>query len=159
MAMPVLARESFLAIAGELSSLAIAHFEEVDGGVEPRRRLALDLATLSKMDQLGAMRVYTARAGEAKTLVGYCTWNVEFDVESYGLLIARQGAWYVSPKAPGAGLRLFKFALADLKRAGVKCTFPHHRLQGRGTEARLGAWFRRLGAKPIQLDYSLWIGD
>jgi hypothetical protein len=147
--------EQFIDIELEVSGLADAHFEEVDGGVEPKRPFVIDSDLMRYGSKCGNLRIYTVRVdGE---LVGYCTWNVQYDVESRGLLIATQGAWYVSPAHAGRGLRLYKHSLAELKALGVQCVFPHHRTQGRG--AALQPWLVRQGAKLIKLEYSLWIGS
>lgn len=81
------------------------------------------------------------------------------DCESAGLVIAQQGAWFVSTGAgfTKVGLRLMQRSIHDLRQLGVRCCFPHHRMQGRG--AGLGKFFGRLGAKPMQTTYVLWIGD
>ena len=139
----------------EAQPLAVAHFDEVDGGVEPRRRLNLDAPFMQRLSDAGVLQLFTARAdGE---LVGYYTWNVTNDVESAGLLIAQQGAWYVQNDRPRVACQMFDFAVGELKKMGVQCIFPHHRAQGRG--AHLGRFFARRGAKKIQDTYSLWIGD
>lgn len=139
----------------EAEALAKAHFEEVDGGVEPRRKLNLNLNTMQWASDNGTLKLFTARLDGR--LVGYYTWNVMDDVESQGLLIAQQGAWYVSPGHPRAACLMFDFAIAELKALGVRCIYPHHRAQGRGAD--IGKFFRRRGAKKIQESYSLWIGE
>lgn len=151
--------ELFAEIELEVDSLARAHFLEVDGGVEPRRPFRLDSGLMAYGSKCGNLRVYTARVDGL--LAGYCTWNVQYDVESKGLLIATQGAWYTDPafSQNGLGLKLFKWSLEELKSLGVQCAFPHHRMQGRGADERIGRWFERLGAKLIKKEYSLWIGD
>jgi hypothetical protein len=103
----------------------------------------------------GVLRVYTARRGSK--LIGYLTWQVAKDLESRDLLVAFQGAFFVAPGNWGVAQRLFLHSLADLKIAGVRCLFPHHRLQGRG--AKIGRFFMRWGAKPAKQEYILWIGD
>lgn len=153
----VLQLEQFAVIEQEVDALAKAHFREVDDGVEPRRHFELDSGLMTFGSKIGNLRIYTARVNEA--LVGYCTWNVQYDVESKGLLIATQGAWYMAPGHGRLGLRLYKFTLDALRALGVRCVYPHHRLQGRGDIDRLGPWFQHLGAKPIKIEYSLWIGD
>jgi hypothetical protein len=139
----------------EARALAEAHFEEVDGGVEPRRPFALDETIMARLQAAGALRIVTARMDGR--LVGYFTWNITLDPESRGLLIGQQGAWYVAPGHPRAAVMMFDASVELLKRCGVKCVFPHHRAQGRG--AGLGKFFRRRGATKIQDTYSLWIGD
>ena len=139
----------------EAEPLATRHFEEVDGGVEPRRRLNLDTAFMQRLADGGVLKLFTARVDGA--LVGYYTWNVTSDVESAGLLIAQQGAWYVEPGRTAVACRMFDFAVGELKKMGVQCVYPHHRAQGRG--AHIGRFFVRRGAKKIQDTYSLWIGE
>lgn len=156
-----LARESFTTCGLDAQALAKAHFAEVNEGQDPRRRFEMDLGQMLQLDKLGIARIYTARIDFK--LVGYCTWNLGYDPESMGLLIAQQGAWYCQPGSP-VGLKLFRFSISDLRSIGVKCVFPHHRFKGRagtsnGKASPLYDWFSRLGAKPCQVTYSLWIGD
>jgi hypothetical protein len=139
----------------EVISLAEAHFEEVDGGIEPNRKLNLDTRIMQAASDAGSLILLTARKnGE---LVGYYTWQIALDVESAGLLIAQQGAWYVATGHPKAAFKLFDKSVIELRKRGVKCIFPHHRTQGRGKD--LGKFFKRHGATLIQHTYSLWIGD
>ncbi len=151
------ARESWERVGREFTALGAAHFAETDDGVEPKRRYALDGKMMAAMCKCDALRIWSARIPGSGELIGYITWTVTPDVESAGLLIAMQGAWFVRPGNPRVGFGLFTHSLAELKMAGVKLAFPHHRLQGRG--AGLGRFFRRLGGKQIQHTYSLWIGD
>ena len=138
----------------EARALAEAHFEEVDGGVEPNRPFKLDVGFMQKLSDGGVLKLFTARRDGR--LVGYYTWNVQYDVESQGLLIAQQGAWYVEPSQTTTACRMFDYAIAELRKIGVQCVYPHHRAQVRGSN--IGRFFRRRGAKKIQDTYSLWIG-
>lgn len=153
----IIACEPWDSIWPEVGRLAEEHFDEVDGGVEPRRKLKLDVPRLRAMSLMGCLLIVTARRDGR--LVGYYTWQIMPDVESEGLLIAQQGAWFVTRAAGSVnlGYRMFERSIAELKLMNVKMIFPHHRLQGRGT--RLGRFFEMFGAKPIQHTYSLWIGD
>lgn len=148
--------EGFETSYEEGERLGREHFEEVDGGVEPRRAYNLDIDLMRMAYKTGSMRIMTARLkGE---LVGYFTWNVTKDIESKGLLIAQQGAWFVKKDTgkSNIGFKLFEFSVGELKKLGVKLIFPHHRMQGRGKN--LGKFFIRLGAIETQRTYSLWIG-
>ena len=155
MAGAALARESIAEVWKELDLLAVSHFAEVDGGVEPRRPYAPDWGLMKDMERLGIFCLYTARINGK--LVGYITWQKSVDVESKGLLVGFQGAWFVAPKHPLTAWKLFIWSMNDLKAQGVKILFVHHRMQGRG--AGLGKFFSRMGAKLIQHNYSLWIGE
>lgn len=134
--------------------LACSHFEEVDGGVEPNRPFDLDCTLMAALDLAGCLKLVTARL--SGKMVGYYTWNISPDVESRGLLIAQQGAWYVAPGHPRVAVEMFDFAVSALRQCGVKCLFPHHRVQGRGSN--IGRFFKRRGATKTQDTYSLWIG-
>lgn len=142
-------------LCDEIMALASDHFQEVDGGVEDRRVFKLDRKLMSMLDASGAFLLLTAR--DDGRLIGYITWNITPDVESEGLTIAQQGAWYTLPGNAGAGARLFDHSLELLKLRGVDCAYPHHRAQGRGSD--LSAFFKRRGAKETQRTYSLWIGE
>lgn len=138
----------------EAEALAEVHFCETAGGVEPNRRFKMDRRLMALMHQQGALKIVTARQdGE---LVGYLTWQLGPDVESEGLLKADQGGWFVLPGYPRALVKMFDRSVELLRIAGVKVIYPHHPMQGRG--ARLGTFFERRGAKPMQTTYSLWIG-
>ena len=138
----------------ELKDLAGAHFEEVDGDVEPNRPLNVDEDLMQLMQDGGSLRMFTAR--KDGKVVAYFTWSVQPDVESKGLLIGMMGAWYVAPGYPRAAFDMFAFSREHLRAEGVQCLYPHHRVQGRGSH--LGRFFERQGAKRIQETYSLWIG-
>ena len=149
--------ERWESIWPDADALGRAHFEEVDGGVEPNRPYEIDTDLMKRLADAGVLRIITARV-DGK-LAGYCTWNVTLDVESRGLIIAQQGAWFVAKEYDSLhlGAQMFRASIAELRKLGVQNIFPHHRLQGRGV--RLGAFFKRMGAKEIQHTYSLWIGD
>ena len=141
----------------EAEPLARAHFYEVDNGVDDRRTFGPRAEVMADMHQRGILRVIGARL-DGK-LVGYCSWNVLPDIESWGTPMAMQGAWYAKPEAKvfAVGHRMFKASTKLLKKLGVQYVFPHHRLQGRGAD--IGHYFAKLGGKPIQLSYFLWIGE
>jgi hypothetical protein len=82
-------------------------------------------------------------------------WQVSKDVESAGATFAEHGPWFVRPQFARLklGQKLFDASLDDLRTLDVRTAYPHHRLHGRG--AKLGAFFRRRGAKEIQRTYSL----
>lgn len=150
-----LGTEPFAVWWADARKLGEKHFEEVDGGVEPRRHFKLDENIMGLMDRAGAIKIIVARA--AGKIVGYFTWQITPDVESEGLLIAQQGAFYVEPGYPKVAYAMFKRSVQELRAMGVQCIFPHHRLQGRGSH--LGRFFEKQGAKEIQHTYVLWIGD
>lgn len=138
----------------EAKLLASLHWNEVDEGVEPRRRYAPNWGLMKKLVEAGCLKVYGARG--AGRLVGYLLWQVAPDLESEGLAIAQMGPWFVLPGFPRAALQLWDYSIQALKGLGVRCLYPHHRTQGRGSA--LGKFFLRQGGKLTQQTYTLWIG-
>lgn len=138
----------------ECQALAKLHFEEVDGGIEPKRKHQPDVKMLQELETLGVLKLFVAK--NFGKVEAYITWQLIKDIESKGLFVAHQGAWFAKPGSM-IGVKLFRFSLKRLKLLNVKMCFPHHRTQGRGAE--LGKFFKHLGAKHIQQNYSLWIGD
>jgi hypothetical protein len=126
----------------------------VDGGIETGRPFKLDQAAMKLLDQAGVLKTVCARLDGR--LVGYYTWNIQRDVESEGMLIAQQGAWYVEPGHRKLAFLMFARAKSELKALGVEYIYPHHRTMGRG--CNLGRFFERQGAVRIQETYSLRIG-
>lgn len=134
--------------------LAEAHFEEV-GPQQRKRPFSPDESLIATMEFISALRIYTARRGGS--LLGYIMWQLMPDVECRGLRSANMGPWYMSPGHPHVAHGLFHYSLFEMKKAGVEMADLHHRLQGRGKG--LGRFFQRLGARPSQHHYSLWLGD
>lgn len=151
----IVRQETFADIWPECHALGQEHFAEVEGELVRNRPYCLDAGLMSQLCKAGVLKIIAARRGHR--LVGYCTWQLTMDVESAGLLIAHQGAWFVSNEGQGAGLPMFREARRVLHSLGVKWMFPHYRLRGRGR--RLGAWLERLGAPATQVTHALWIGE
>jgi hypothetical protein len=110
---------------------------------------------ISEMERCGSMKVVTARANG--DLCGYLTWSFIPDVESQGITIAYQGAFFVDNDRKWAklnlGRKMLKWSVASLRQAGFRHFQFHHTADGRG--ARLGSLFCDMGAQPYQQTYSL----
>jgi hypothetical protein len=131
--------------------LAKAHFSEVEGDLVLVRPYHPAVDVLRTLNERDIFRIITARRdGE---LIGYYTWTVMPDVESAGLLVAMQGAWYVKPGHPRVAYDMFLASMRILKASGVQGLYPHHRVLGRGRG--LGKFFRRHGAVPTKCEYYL----
>lgn len=128
--------------------LCMAHYQEANGVT----RYEPDIELLKRLEAGGAFRMLTARVNGK--LVGYLMLSFTVDAECLGKRIADQGAWYVDQQAPSElAVRMLKWAIAELRNAGIDTLHLHHPLQGRG--ARLASLFRRLGARPNQHRYTL----
>lgn len=152
----IIGPEPWDSIWPEVDTLGAAHYGEVCRS-EPNRPYKLDSDSMRAMNAAGTLRIFTARIDGI--LAGYCMWSIAKDVESAGLLIAHHGPWFVKEefKALHLGGKIFDASVDDLRKIGVKCAYPHHRLEGRSPKA--GAFFRRRGAVKVQETYSLWLGE
>lgn len=125
--------------------LAALEHEEID----EERPLEADWRTMQIINEKGNFRVLVARVnGE---MVGYLSFFVDFDIESYGTLIVNQSAWFVKKGYPIVGLRMYDRAIEEFKKMGVKFVYLHHTIHGRG--AKLGKFFERKGAKLLGYNY------
>jgi N-acetylglutamate synthase-like GNAT family acetyltransferase len=64
--------------------------------------------------------------------------------------------FYVHPskRTGSAGLRMFRFVEAELRRRGVQRWF-----MGSKNHADASALFKRIGAAPVETYFSKWIGE
>lgn len=152
--------EPFRTMWPDANPMITAHFNEVEGELAIKRPCGIDFETLIRLDEMGVMKCATAR--DNGRLVGYMTWMLAPDLESFGTLKAEQGGIYVAPFAPRSGMfglsyHMLKFCVPELRALGAQYLFLHHRLRGRGSN--LGLMFRRFGATEIKHEYYLWIGD
>lgn len=134
--------------------LAVQHSLEVNAGERHGHPFKVNVSMIRDMERTGTFRVLTARINGQ--LVGYLTWTFTPDVESEGVLLADQGAWYVAPEARGVGRKMLDFSIEELQAAGIHSLQLHHQLNGRS--ARVGTLFKRMGAIEHQHRYTLWIG-
>ncbi len=132
------------------------HNAEV-GESEERMPFDIDADTCAALETIGALLIVTAR--KDGKLIGYCGFTLGNSLLSKNVLCGTQGPFFVTKdeRSSGAGLSLYRHAFREMKQLGVKNVYPHHYL--RGDSARLGEFFEHLGAKPLQHEYSLWIGD
>lgn len=113
----------------------------------------VDHETVGELERLGLLVVAAAFKDEEE-LVGYSIWTISPSLESKGNLVAMQGPWFVYEPYRGAvGKRLWDCSIGQLKEKGIRVALPHHWMHGEGP--RLGRFFERLGAKPLELSYEL----
>jgi hypothetical protein len=146
-------REPWESMADEAIALGKAHFLESNAGIPEWYSYEVDKAALDAANSCGALVIWTVRIN--CELVGYLIWQLGFDTEAKGQLMATQGVWFVEPSAPqGLGIRMMNESLEYLWTCGAKVVHFHHPMSGRG--AKLGKLFQRLGASQTQVRYSLW---
>lgn len=139
--------ETWSQVWPEAEQLALLHHSEV----RETTPLVVDTETMFAMSKGGWLRIIAARLGPE--LIGYLTWQLSCSVESSGVLIAQQGAWFLLPGYPRVALQMFEESVEILKKAQVRFMYPHNRFSGRGDG--LDKFFLRRGAKPLQMVYEM----
>jgi hypothetical protein len=117
-----------------------------------------DFDTARLLDQAGALQIITAR--KDGRMIGYCMFDIGTSLEHRRLTCATQRMWFVhrDHRHGRVGWRLMTESIRRLSERGVRQVYPHHRV-GCPTETVAAKMMRRLGATPLELSYSLWIGD
>lgn len=145
--------ESFEEMLPELQTLLPLHYEE----------LALNKDTVPLSPQYD---IYIARerAGEllfvtlrqAGELVGYFIGFIAPGLHYSTCLTCTMDIFYVHPdkRTGSAGVRLFRFVEAELRRRGVQRWF-----MGSKIHADASALFKRIGAAPVETYFSKWLGS
>lgn len=152
LALPVeIKEEGWATVAAEVAILGKSHFDEVNAEL-PGRKFCPDNALLQSLSNSGALRGMAARRGGH--LVGYSAWNIFPDAECIGQTEARQGPWYCTPQAGhGTARKLLLASIEMLTKLGIDVCYLHHHFSGRG--ARLGSFYKSLGAVPAMNTYQL----
>jgi hypothetical protein len=112
-------------------------------GEEPSFHLGKNWPLIEQCANEGRLQIVTARRDGQ--LFGYLMTILAPSMEEPGRNTAIHSIFFASPLAPGIGLKLQRFALAQLKARGIDEVF--FRAAVREAVPKLGALFRRLGAK------------
>jgi GNAT superfamily N-acetyltransferase len=145
--------ESFEERLEELQALLPLHYRELalnQDKVPLSPRYDIYLAR----ERMGELIFVTLR--EAGKLVGYFIGFIAPGLHYSTCLTCTMDIFYVHPerRTGSAGVRLFRFVEAELKRRGVDRWF-----MGSKVAADASALFKRIGAEPVETYYSKWIGD
>lgn len=131
----------------ELLGLALQEQNEIN----EQRPFNPDWKSMRILNDQGIFQLLTARVDGR--MVGYFTWLLDFDMESKGVLVVNQTAWFVEKGHPIVGVKMLDRAISEFKRIGVEFAYFHHTVSGRG--AKLGRLFESRGAKLLGYNYSL----
>lgn len=103
-----------------------------------------NITLLRRLDSLGMMQIMTARSNGR--IFGYLVTILGPSLEDADLRVATQTTFYGSPDASGVGLRLQRASVLALQARGGKWNVIQ-RAGVRGSGARMGALYRRMGAE------------
>ena len=145
--------ESFEEKLAELQLLLPMHYKELALNQDKVPLSPLYDVYIMRERQGGLLFVTLRDAGQ---LVGYFIGFIAPGLHYSTCLTCTMDIFYVrADKRQGsAGVRLFRFVEAELKRRGVQRWF-----MGSKVHADASALFKRIGAAPVETYYSKWIGE
>lgn len=130
--------DTWLADAGPLFDDHLIQVGEAPGDWQNK-----NIPLMRRIHDAGAMQIMTARSNGR--MFGYLMTLIAPSLVGEDVVSATNTTFYASPDAPGTGLKLQRAALAELKRRGVDHVVWEAGQRGSGP--RLGAMYRRLGAR------------
>lgn len=145
--------ESFERQLEELQALLPLHYRELalnqaDVPLDPQYHVYIE------RERAGALLFVTLR--DAGELVGYFIGFIAPGLHYQTCLTCTMDIFYVrqDKRTGSAGVRMFRFVEAELRRRGVRRWF-----MGSKIHADASALFKRIGAAPVETYYSKWLGE
>lgn len=133
-------------LCDELIPLLVDHYQEI--AHYPDIALDPDFEMYVKMEEIGFLRVYTARDSKG-ALFGYALYFVRYNLHYKASLQAHQDIIYIHPKHRGTGAKLIVWADNDLRREGVQAVYHHVK-----AAHNFGPLLERMGYALIDLIYA-----
>jgi GNAT superfamily N-acetyltransferase len=130
----------------ELIPLLVDHYREI--AHYPDLALDPDFDTYLRMDEMGFLRVFTARDSKG-ALYGYAVYFVRHNIHYKASLQAQQDILYVHPKHRGTGAKLIVWADNELRREGVQAVYHHVK-----AAHNFGTLLVRMGYQLVDLIYA-----
>jgi hypothetical protein len=109
------AREKPLDVIEEMVPLIVAHHKEIS--LHPDLKLKPNLTRYQQLEDLGALRIYTAR--KDSKLLGYMIFLISESLHFENVTDAYQDILYIDPSHRGFGLSFFRWVDTQLKNDGV----------------------------------------
>lgn len=144
--------ESFAERLPELRALLPLHYEELALNKESVP-LNPQYDVYFERERRGELLFVTLR--DMGELVGYFIGFIAPGLHYSTCLTCTMDIFFVRPdrRKGTAGIRLFRFVEQELRRRGVQRWF-----MGSKMHADASALFKRIGASPVEIYYSKWIG-
>jgi len=145
--------ESFEERLEELKVLLPLHYEELALNKD-HVPLSPQYSIYIERERNGGLLFVTLR--DAGELVGYFIGFIAPGLHYSTCLTCTMDIFYVraDKRVGSAGVRMFRYVEAELKRRGVQRWF-----MGSKIHADASALFKRIGAAPVETYYSKWLGD
>jgi len=131
----------------EMGPLLLMHFREIaryqDISLDP------DFARYMEIEEMGALRIFTARKIFSKKLIGYSVFIVSPNLHYCSSLQAVQDVLFIHPKERGFGGRFILWCDQELRKEGVQVVMQHV-----NAAHDFGDLLERIGYEPIETVYS-----
>lgn len=124
-------------------------------GEAPENWRNKNIPLLRAMDEMGAMRITTARSNGR--MFGYLMTLITPSLANGDVMTAVNTAFFADPACPGLGLKLQREALASFRKMGIGEVFWETNTVGGGN--RIGSIYRRLGAEEKGSVYRLRLAE
>lgn len=145
-------RESIASAMPEAAKLLEQHYQELTWRKD-KIALAPDEKRYRELDRLGFLRVYTAR--KRGRLIGYAVYMVGPHLHYKQTIYANNDVLFIDPEERGmAGIKLIRFAEADLAAQGVQVVCLHVKAYN-----DWGVLAKRMGYDPTDTVYQKWVGE
>lgn len=132
------------AVLEEMAPLAEKHWNEVAHYKDIP--LSPNVEQYLKLEELGLLRVYTARDGDR--LVGYLVFFINYHMHYMSSLQANQDVFFVDPEYRGFGSQFLMWCHEQLKKEGVQVVSQHIK-----AKHNFGPMLERLGYELVDLIY------
>lgn len=118
----------------------IAHYQDIE--------LKPDWSTYLKVEEMGCLRVFTARDDQEK-LIGYAVFMVRPNLHYSDSIQACQDILYVDKERRGFGAKFIAWCDRALQAEGVQAVYHHVK-----REHNFGSLLERMGYQLVDLIYS-----
>ncbi|KQY00249.1 hypothetical protein ASD28_13070 [Massilia sp. Root133] len=145
--------ESFEQQLSELQALLPLHYRELALN-QDKVPLQPQYHVYIERERAGGLLFVTLR--DAGQLVGYFIGFIAPGLHYETCLTCTMDIFYVrqDKRSGSAGVRMFRFVEAELRRRGVQRWF-----MGSKIHADASALFKRIGAAPVETYFSKWLGE
>jgi hypothetical protein len=139
-------QEKMSDILTEVKPLLFLHYKEIahyqDIPLEP------DWEAYQKLEELGVMRIYTAR-NDTHQLVGYALFFLKANLHYKSSLQAAQDILFIHPEHRGFGAKFLLWCDQQLKADGVQAVYHHVK-----KEHNFGPLLEKFGYELVDLIYA-----
>ena len=129
----------------EMSPLLVKHWRGI--AHYPDILLEPDIQQYTKLNDLNAIKLYTARDGN-RTLIGYAVYFIKHNIHYKSSLQAVQDVIYIDKEKRGTGFKFIKWCDDQLRSLGVQAVYHHVKKQH-----NFGPALERQGYELIDLIY------